>query len=85
VAKGTIKKLMESYGFIQGEHEGDLFFHRNDVEGTEFRNLREGQEVEFEQGKGRDNRPQALKVKLAETQVAGDIPDVVDSGGGDIG
>jgi len=57
VAKGTIKKLMESYGFIQGEHEGDLFFHRTDVEGTEFSSLREGQEVEFEQGKGRDNRP----------------------------
>ena len=59
--KGTIKKIMDrGYGFIEGEQEGDLFFHRNDVEGVEFNSLREGQEVEFEQGQGRDGRPQAL-------------------------
>ncbi len=67
--KGTIKKIMDrGYGFIKGEQEEDLFFHRNDVEGVEFNSLREGQEVEFEQGQGRDGRPQALKVKLAESK-----------------
>ena len=31
--KGTIKKIMDrGYGFIKGEQEEDLFFHRNDVE-----------------------------------------------------
>ncbi len=65
--KGTIRKLMDrGYGFIKGEDEGDLFFHRNDIEGVEFESLREGQEVEFEKGQGRDGRPQAVKVRLAQ-------------------
>ncbi len=64
--KGTIKKIMDrGYGFIKAEQEEDLFFHRNDVEGVEFNSLREGQEVEFEQGQGRDGRPQAVKVRTA--------------------
>jgi len=63
--KGTIKKLMDrGYGFIKGDQEEDLFFHRNDVEGVEFNSLSEGQEVEYDQGQGRDGRPQAVKVKL---------------------
>jgi cold shock CspA family protein len=53
------------FGFIKGEQEEDLFFHRNDVEGVEFNSLSEGQEVEYEQGKGRDGRPRAVKVRLA--------------------
>ncbi len=64
--KGTIKKLMDrGYGFIKGEQEEDLFFHRNNVEGAEFNSLSEGQEVEYEQDKGRDGRPQAVKVRPA--------------------
>ena len=69
MSKGTIKKIMDrGYGFIKGEQEEDLFFHRNDVEGVEFNSLREGQEVEVEQGQGRDGRPQALKVRLVESK-----------------
>jgi len=65
--KGTIRRLMDrGFGFIKGEEEGDLFFHRNDIEGVEFESLREGQEVEYEKGQGRDGRPQAVKVKLAQ-------------------
>ena len=64
--KGTIKKIMDrGYGFIKAEQEEDVFFHRNDVEGVEFNSLLEGQEVEFEQGQGRDGRPQAVKVRPA--------------------
>ncbi len=74
------------YGFIKGDGEEDLFFHRNDIEGVEFNSLREGQEVEFEKGQGRDGRPQAVKVRLAETQVendsGGDGSDSVYSGDG---
>ena len=82
--KGTIRKLMDrGYGFIKGEEEGDLFFHRNDIEGVEFGSLREGQEVEFEKGQGRDGRPQAVKVRLVETQVDDDSGDVGDGGGDD--
>ena len=74
--KGTIRRIMDrGFGFIKGEEEGDLFFHRNDIEGVEFGSLREGQEVEFEKGQGRDGRPQAVKVRLIETQVDDDSGD----------
>ena len=69
MAKGTIRRLMDrGYGFIKGEEEGDFFFHRNDIEGAEFSSLREGQEVEFEKGRGRDGRPQAVKVRPAQPE-----------------
>ena len=85
MAKGTIRRLMDrGFGFIKGEEEGDLFFHRNDIEGVEFGSLKEGQEVEFEKGQGRDGRPQAVKVRLTETQVDDDTGDGGDdSGNGD--
>jgi CspA family cold shock protein len=67
MAKGTIRRIMDrGYGFIQSESGEDLFFHRNDLVGAEFNSLKEGLEVEFEKGEGRDGRPQAVKVKLAE-------------------
>jgi len=82
MAKGTIRRLMDrGFGFIKGEEEGDLFFHRNDLEGVEFGSLREGQGVEFEKGEGRDGRPQAVKVRLTETQVDDDTGDGGDDGG----
>ena len=69
MAKGTIRRLMDrGYGFIKTDQEEDLFFHSNDVEGVEFNSLSEGQEVEFEKGQGRDGRPKAVNVKLAEAK-----------------
>ena len=69
MAKGTIKKIMDrGYGFIKAEQEEEIFFHRNDLEGVEFNSLNEGQEVEFEKGQGRDCRPQAVKVRLAQPE-----------------
>ena len=65
---GTITRLNErGYGFIKTDQEGDLFFHRSVLEGVEFNSLKEGQEVEFEKGQGRDGRPAAVKVMLVET------------------
>lgn len=82
--KGTIRRLMDrGFGFIKTEDETDLFFHRNDLEGVEFNSLSEGQEVEFEKGQGRDGRPAAVKVRLAETQASDDGGD--DQGGDDQG
>jgi CspA family cold shock protein len=64
MSKGTIKRLIDgSYGFIKGEGGEDLFFHRNNLEGVEFNSLNEGQEVEFEEGQGREGRPAAVKVR----------------------
>jgi len=56
------------YGFIKTEQEEDFFFHRNELQGVEFDTLREGQEVEFDMGKGRDGRSQAVRVRLAQPE-----------------
>lgn len=73
MTKGTIKKLMDNgFGFINTEEGKDLFFHRNEIEGVEFSSLRAGQEVEFEVGQDSKGRPQAVKVRLFETQVDDD-------------
>jgi CspA family cold shock protein len=69
MAKGTIARLMDrGFGFIKPEEGEDLFFHRNELEGVEFNNLSEGQEVEFEKSQGRDGRPAAVKVRLAQPE-----------------
>jgi len=68
MAKGTIRRLItdRGFGFIQSEDGTDLFFHRNELEEVDYNSLAEGQPVEYEIGRGRDGRPQAVKVKLAE-------------------
>ena len=69
MAKGTIKRLMDrGFGFIKTDDGTDIFFHRSELDGVEFNSLHEGQEVEFEKGKGRDNRSAAVKVKLIGTE-----------------
>ncbi len=80
MAKGTIARLMDrGFGFIKPEGGGgDLFFHRNELEGVEFNNLSEGQAVEFEKGQGRDGRPAAVKVRLTQVHL-----DNASSDGGD--
>jgi len=67
MAKGTIKQLIKDkgFGFIKIEQGVDLFFHRSELQGVDYDSLGEGQEVEFEVGRGREGRPQAVKVKLA--------------------
>ncbi len=80
--KGTIKNLMDNgFGFIKREEGKDLFFHRNEIEGVEFTSLRAGQEVEYEMRQDSKGRPQAVKVRLVETQVDDDGGD--DQGGGE--
>ncbi len=69
--KGTIKRLMteRGFGFIQtaeGAEGKDLFFHRSELQNVDYDSLREGQEVEFEMGKGRNGLLQAVKVRPAQ-------------------
>ena len=68
MAKGTIRRLIadRGFGFIQTVEGTDLFFHSSELQGVQFAILREGQEVEFEMGQGRDGRPQAVSVRLTE-------------------
>ena len=65
--QGTIKRLIadRGFGFIKPEQGEDLFFHRNELQGVDFYSLREGQEVEYEVGQGRNGRSQAVRVRLA--------------------
>jgi len=49
--EGTIKKLITDKGFgfitVDGE-EKDLFFHKNELKGVSYEELREGDRVSFE-------------------------------------
>ena len=51
--RGAIKKLVsdKGFGFIEAEQD-DAFFHHSAVEGTTFDQLKEGQIVEYEMGRG---------------------------------
>ena len=63
--QGTIKKLImdKGFGFIQGER-GELFFHHSALDGIAIEELHEGQQVEFEEGRG-PKGPRAENVKPA--------------------
>ena len=60
---GTIKKLLNGFGFISREGSDDLFFHSADLEGVAFDSLREGDNVQFEEGSG-PKGPKAEKVSV---------------------
>ncbi len=63
--QGTIKKLTEKgFGFIETEG-GDIFFHHTAVEGVTYEDLREGTQVEYNEGTG-PKGPRAENVKVIE-------------------
>ena len=64
MSEGTIKKLIsdKGFGFIEGQN-GELFFHRSAVDGVGFEELREGQKVEYEEGRG-PKGPRADRVRV---------------------
>lgn len=63
---GTIARIMDKgFGFIKVEgRDKDVFFHANEVEGTDFASLKEGDNVTFEL-EDTNRGPQAVKVTLA--------------------
>ena len=66
--EGTIKKIIDKgFGFITPEGEDkDLFFHGNDVTGTEFNALNEGDKVTFDiEDDPRGRGKQATNIQLA--------------------
>jgi CspA family cold shock protein len=65
MAQGTVKwfNSEKGYGFIaQDNGQPDVFVHYSEISGAGFRNLEEGQRVEFEIGQG-NKGPQATAVR----------------------
>ena len=65
MARGTGKffNTQKGYGFIAQEEGDDVFVHYSNISGDGFKNLEEGQEVEFEVGEGRKG-DEALDVRV---------------------
>ena len=62
--RGRVKWFSDEkgFGFIEPEEGGeDLFVHHSDIEGTGFKTLEEGEEVEYEQDTG-PKGPRAVNV-----------------------
>ncbi len=61
--QGKVKKVVadRGFGFIEGER-GDLFFHHSALEGLTIEELRVGQMVSYEVGRG-PKGPRAENVK----------------------
>jgi CspA family cold shock protein len=64
MAQGTIKRLTDKgFGFIANDSGTDLFFHMSAVEGVRFEELREGQKVSYNEGRG-PKGPRAENVRV---------------------
>ena len=64
MAAGTIKRVTEKgFGFIEDGSGKDMFFHMSALEGVQFEDLREGQQVSFNVGEG-PKGPRAENVRL---------------------
>lgn len=61
---GTVKffNTEKGYGFITRTDGDDVFVHYSNIDGGGFKNLEEGQAVEFEVGQGRKG-DEALNVR----------------------
>jgi len=61
---GTVKFFSseKGYGFISRDEGEDVFVHFSNIEGEGYRNLEQGQAVEFEIGPGRKG-DEALNVR----------------------
>ena len=66
MSEGTIARLTDrGFGFIARDgEEKDLFFHANELQGTTFDDLNEGDKVTFEVTNG-DKGPSATNVSKA--------------------
>ena len=66
--KGMIKTLSKKrgFGFIRNENGEDVFFHRSNLDSMSFRNLREGDSVEFKLERGQKG-PRAVDIRMVKS------------------
>lgn len=64
MAQGTIKKIVadKGFGFIKTDR-GEIFFHSSALQGIQIEALREGQVVDFTEGRG-PKGPRAESIKV---------------------
>ena len=64
--KGTVKwfNASKGYGFITREEGGDVFVHFNAIQGTGYKSLDEGDQVEFEVTQGQKGLQASNVTKL---------------------
>lgn len=67
--QGKIKRLVSDrgFGFVEGDRD-DVFFHHSQVIGVSFDDLKEGQEMEYEIGRG-PKGPRAENIRPAGAAV----------------
>ena len=65
MASGKVKWFnnAKGYGFIEQDGGSDVFVHYSAIQGSGYRSLEEGQQVEFEISQG-PKGPQAANVRL---------------------
>ena len=64
MAEGTIKRLTDKgFGFIEDGSGTDVFFHKSAVEGIQYDDLQEGQQVSYNVGTG-PKGPRAENVRV---------------------
>ena len=66
MARGKVKwfNSQKGYGFITPESGNDVFVHHSAIQGSGYKSLEEGQEVEFEVEKGPKGEQATNVVKL---------------------
>jgi cold shock protein len=63
--QGTIKRITDrGFGFIAAANGQEYFFHQSACVGTRFDDLRQGQEVTFDEGQG-PKGPRAENIRTA--------------------
>jgi cold shock protein len=64
--QGTIKRIIRDrgFGFIRSAEGQEVFFHRSGLQGLNFDDLKEGDNVDFEVERG-DKGPRAVNVRAA--------------------
>lgn len=82
--RGTVKwfSTEKGYGFIERDEGDDVFVHHSDIQGTGFKDLNEGEEVEFDLTEGPKGPKAENVVRVDGPQESGGSGEGGGGGGG---